>query len=88
MNLVNRRIEKEERQSWALDIENKRRSSLGLEIFHSYKALEDYNDAKEAKDNEKDSEIDVENDYILNEGVQILSDFTIFNGNIYFSKAA
>jgi hypothetical protein len=25
---------------------------------------------------------------LLNEGVQILSDFTIFNENIYFSEAA
>jgi hypothetical protein len=50
--------------------------------------MQDYNDSKETEDDERDSEIDVENDYLLNEGVQILSDFTIFNGNIYFSKAA
>jgi carboxyl-terminal processing protease len=49
LNLTNRRIEKEERQSWALDIENKRRASLNLEIFNSYKAMEDYNDAKKLK---------------------------------------
>jgi carboxyl-terminal processing protease len=88
LNLTNRRIEKKERQAWALDIENKRRASLNLEIFSSYIAMQDYNDAKETKDDQQDSEIDVENDYLLNEGVQILSDFTIFNGNIYFSKAA
>jgi len=88
LNLTNRRIEKDERQSWALDIENKRRSSLNLEIFSSYKAMEDYNDAKETEDEEKDFEIDVDNDYLLNEGAQILSDYTIFNQNIYLSKAA
>jgi carboxyl-terminal processing protease len=88
LNLTNRRVEKEERQLWALDIENKRRASLDLETFNSYKALQDYNDAKETEDNERDSEIDIDNDYLLNEGMQILSDYAIFNQNIYLSKAA
>ena len=88
LNLTNRRIEKDERQSWALDIENKRRSSLNLQIFSSYKAMEDYNDAKETENREKDFEIDIDDDYLLNEGVQILSDYTIFNQNIYLPKAA
>ena len=88
LNLANRRIEKEERQSWALNIENRRRASLNLEIFSSFKAMEDYNDAKETEDDEKDFEIDIDNDYLLNEGAQILSDYTIFNQNIYLSKAA
>ena len=88
LNLNNRKIEKEERQSWALDIENKRRASLNLEIFSSYEAMEDYNDAKETEDNEKEFDIDVDNDYLLNEGTQILSDYTIFSENIYLSKAA
>ena len=88
LNLINRRIEKDERQLWALDIENKRRSSLNLQIFSSYKAMEDYNDAKEAESREKDFEIDIDDDYLLNEGAQILSDYTIFNQNMYLSKAA
>ena len=88
LNLTSRRIEKKERQAWALDIENKRRSSLNLEIFSSYNAMQDFNDDKETKVDEQDSKIDVDNDYLLNEGVQILSDFIIINGNIYFSKAA
>ena len=88
LNLKNRRIEKKERQAWALDIENKRRASLNLESFSSYKAMEDFNDAKETENDEKDSEINVDTDYLLNEGLQILSDFTIFNENIYFSKAS
>jgi hypothetical protein len=85
LNFTNRKIEKQERQSWALDIENKRRALLNLEIFSSYKAMEDYNDTK---NDEKEFDIDVDNDYILNEGAQILSDYTIFNQNIYLSKAA
>jgi hypothetical protein len=88
LNLTKRRVEREERQSWALDIENKRRASLNLETFNSYKAMQNYNDAKETEDNERDSEIDVDNDYLLNEGMQILSDYAIFNQNIYLSKAA
>ncbi len=88
LNLTNRRVEKEERQSWALDIENKRRASLNLEIFSSFKAMEDYNDAKENEENEKDFEIDVDSDYLLNEGLKILSDYTMFNQNIFLSKAA
>ena len=88
LNLINRKIEKEERQSWALGIENKRRASLNLEIFSSYKAMEDFNDAKETQDDEKEFDIDLDNDYLLNEGTQILSDYTIHNHNSYLSKAA
>ena len=88
LNLTNRRVEKEERQSWALDMENKRRASLNLETFKSYKAMQDYNEAKETEEDERDSEIDVDNDYLLNEGIQILSDYAIFNQNIYLSKVA
>jgi carboxyl-terminal processing protease len=88
LNLTNRRIEKEERQSWALNIENKRRASLNLEIFDSYKDMEDYNDANENEDHEKDFAIDIDNDYLLNEGAQILSDYMLFNQNTYLSQAA
>jgi carboxyl-terminal processing protease len=88
LNLTNRRIEKKERQSWALDIENKRRASLNLEIFNSFKAMEDYNDVKETSEDKKGFDIDVDNDYLLNEGAQILSDYAIFNQNIYLSKAS
>ncbi|MDB2611705.1 carboxy terminal-processing peptidase [Gammaproteobacteria bacterium] len=88
LNLTNRRLEKEERQLWALDIENKRRASLNLEIFNSYKAMEDYNNAKETADDKKDFEINIDNDYLLNEGAQILSDYMLFNQNTYLSQAA
>jgi carboxyl-terminal processing protease len=87
LNLTNRRIEKEERQLWALDIENKRRASLNLEIFDSYKAMEDYNDAKETAEDERDLEINIDDDYLLNEGAQILSDYMLFNQNTYLSQA-
>ena len=88
LNLANRRIEKEQRQRWALEIENKRRASLDLEPFNSFSAMEDYNDAKEAKENEKDVDIDIDADYLLNEGLEILSDYTTFTQNTFLSKAA
>jgi len=88
LNLIDRKLEKEERQSWALDIENKRRASLNLETFSSYKALEEYNDAKETAGDTKDSQIDIDDDYLLNEGMQILSDYSMLNQKIYLSKAA
>ena len=50
--------------------------------------MEDFNDAKETLKNNKDSEIDIDNDYLLNEGAEILSDYTIFNQKIDLSKAA
>ena len=88
LNLINRKIEKEERQSWALDTENKRRASLDLEIFSSYEAMKDFKDTEKAEENEKDVEIDIDNDYLLNEGAEILLDYTIFSNNTYLSKAA
>ena len=87
LNLTQRKIEKKEKQLWSLDIENKRRASLNLETFSSFKAMEDFNDAKEIEEDDKDSEIDIDNDYLLNEGAQILSDYIILNQNIYLSKA-
>ncbi|MDB2357152.1 carboxy terminal-processing peptidase [Gammaproteobacteria bacterium] len=87
LNIANRRIEKKERQSWALSVENKRRASLNLEIFDSYKAMEDYNDAKETENKKIDFEIDIDDDYLLNEGAQILSDYMLFNQNTYLSQA-
>ena len=88
LNLTRREAEKEERQLWALDIENKRRTSLNLEIFDSYKAMEDYNDSKETADDEKDFDINIDDDYLLNEGAEILSDYILLNQNTYLSQAA
>ena len=88
LNLANRIIEKEERQLWALDIENKRRALLNLEIFGSYKDMKDYNDDKEAEDDEKGFEIDIDDDYLLNEGAEILSDYMLFNQNTFLSQAS
>ena len=86
LNMENRRSEKKERQIWALDIENERRTYLDLEIFDSYKSMEDYNKLKE--DKIENIKINIDDDYLLKEGAQILSDYTILNQSIYLSKAA
>ena len=50
--------------------------------------MEDYKDDKETKDDKKDFGIDIDDDYLLNEGAQILSDYMLFNQNVYLSQAA
>ena len=50
--------------------------------------MEDFNDTKDTEEDDNDFEIDIDNDYLLNEGAEILSDYTIFNQNIYLSKAS
>jgi carboxyl-terminal processing protease len=82
LNIETRKNEKKERQEWVLRVENERRTELNLEIFDSYEALEEYNEDKE------DIDIDIENDYLLKEGTQILSDYMRLNKNILLSKAA
>jgi carboxyl-terminal processing protease len=84
LNINTRRSEKKERQKWALDTENKRRMELNLGIFDSYEALEEYNETRE----EINIDIDIDNDYLLNEGTKILSDYMYLNRNILLSKAA
>ncbi|MDG1202889.1 MAG: carboxy terminal-processing peptidase [SAR86 cluster bacterium] len=86
LNIEKRRHEKKERQKWALDIENKRRSSLDLEIFNSHKEMIDHNEAKENE--KKEFEIQIDDDFILNEGANILTDIMLLNKNIYLSQAA
>ncbi|MBD63399.1 MAG: peptidase [Gammaproteobacteria bacterium] len=82
LNFNNRKYEKNERQKWALSTENKRRSSLNLKNFDTYEEMKEFNEAKDTKD------IDMENDYLLNEGTQILIDFMTIDQNRYLFKAA
>ena len=86
LNIEDRRNERKERQQWALNIENKRRALLELEVFKSYEAMDEYNDTKE--DPEIKIEIDIDNDYLLDESTQILYDYMSLNRDIYLSKAA
>ena len=82
LNINNRKYEKNERQKWALRTENKRRSSLNLENFNTYEEMKEFNEAKDTED------IDMENDYLLNEGTQILIDLMTIGQNGYLFKAA
>ena len=86
LNIENRQSEKKERQIWALEIENKRRALLNLDIFDSYEAMEDYKELKETED--KNLQINIDDDYLLYEGAEILSDYMILNQNNYLTEAA
>ena len=82
LNIKTRRSDKIERQKWALETENKRRSELSLTIFENYEALKEFNENKEEID------IDVDSDYLLHEGTQILSDYIYLKSDLLLSEAA
>jgi carboxyl-terminal processing protease len=84
LNINKRKLQKIERQQWALEIENKRRAKLNLEVFESYDAMEEFNESRE----DLEIDIDFENDYLLKEGAQILSDYMRLYKKILISKAA
>jgi hypothetical protein len=65
-----------------LKTENKRRLAKGLDIFESYEKLKEFDKDK------KDIDIDIENDYLLNEGALILSDYIYLNTNLLLLEAA
>ena len=82
INLDTRRAEKIDRQLWMLTTENQRRAAKNLETFETFESLEEFNKDKE------DNDIDLENDYLLNEGMLILSDYLYLNTNLLLSEAA
>jgi carboxyl-terminal processing protease len=84
INLDIRKSEKLNRQQWALDTENKRRDAHGFKLFKTYQDLKDFNENKE----DIDIDIDIQNDYLLNEGAMILSDYIYLNRNLLLSEAA
>ena len=86
INLDTRRAEKIDRQVWVLATENQRRAAKNLETFETFESLEEFNKNKE--DNNVDIDIDLQNDYLLNEGMLILSDYLYLNTNLLLSEAA
>jgi len=72
LNIENRKIQKELRKDWLLEIENERREANGLNIFASYKEMEDSNDDEE---DFNENLIDLKNDYQLLESTKIINDF-------------
>ena len=80
LNINNRKTQKELRKDWLLEIENERRSGLGLNVFLTYSEMEEFNDND---DNFNNNMINLKNDYQLIESTNIINDFlNIENKNI------
>ncbi len=76
LNINKRAIQKELRRSWLLDIENERRSEIGLDVFNSFEEMENF---KDDKDSLNQNSINLEDDYLLIESTKIINDFLNFS---------
>jgi len=76
LNINERTIQKELRKSWLLEIENERRSGIGLDIFNSFEEMENFKDSKDSLDQ---NSINLEDDYLLIESTKIINDFLNFS---------
>ena len=76
LNINKRTIQKELRRSWLLDIENERRSEIGLDVFNSFEEMENFKDNKDSLDQ---NSINLEDDYLLIESTKIINDFLNFS---------
>ena len=80
LNINDRKTQKELRRDWLLEIENERRSGLGLNVFLTYSEMEEFNDND---DNFNNNMINLKNDYQLIESTNIINDFlNLENKNI------
>ena len=82
LNLETRKSEKEARKDWLLQIENKRREGLGLEIFSTYEDLDENNKKNENTNND----IDFKRDYLLIESTNIINDYLNLDKKLLASK--
>jgi carboxyl-terminal processing protease len=82
LNIDKRQQEKSERKNWILNVENERRKDTGLDIFKEYSDMEDFNKEKD----KKDEDIDVENDYLLQETANIIADYIYLNDKFLITK--
>ncbi len=82
LNLETRKSEKEARKDWLLQIENKRREGLGLEIFSTYEDLNENNKKNENTNND----IDFKRDYLLIESTNIINDYLNLDKKLLASK--
>ena len=82
LNLETRKSEKEARKNWLLQIENKRRKGLGLEIFSTYEDLDENNKKNENINND----IDFKRDYLLIESTNIINDYLNLDKKLLASK--
>ena len=72
LNSEDRKIQKELRKSWLLEIENERRLAIGLNAFASYDELEKNNDDD---NNTNINSINLKSDYQLIETTNIMNDY-------------
>ena len=82
LNLETRKSEKKARKDWLLQIENKRREGLGLEIFSTYEDLDENNKKNENTNND----IDFKRDYLLIESTNIINDYLNLDNKLLASK--
>jgi carboxyl-terminal processing protease len=82
LNLDTRKLEKNARKDWLLQIENNRRQGLGLETFLTYEELNKNNKKTENINND----IDYERDYLLIESTNIVNDYLNLNKKMLISK--
>tara|TARA_B100000941_G_scaffold112234_1_gene78801 strand:+ start:129 stop:2171 length:2043 start_codon:yes stop_codon:yes gene_type:complete len=76
LNINKRTIQKELRKSWLLEIENERRSEIGLDVFNSFEEMENF---KDDTDSLEQNSINLEDDYLLIESTKIINDFLNFS---------
>jgi carboxyl-terminal processing protease len=80
LNIEARKIQKEFRRNWLLEIENERRLAIGLNAFMSYDELEKSNvDESDINNNS----INLEDDYQLIETTNIMNDYLNLSKNTY-----
>ena len=73
LKIQDRKNQKSLRKNWLLEIENRRRNSLGYDVFASYEDLQSFN--KENGGEVNANRIDFENDFQLIESAKIVNDY-------------
>ena len=81
LNLNERKIQKELRKDWLLQIENERRQKVGLATYSSYEEMQESSDAGITR-----STINLEDDYQLIESTNIINDYIELNKKFAFSS--
>ena len=81
LNLNERKIQKELRKDWLLQIENERRQKVGLATYSSYEEMQESSDAGITS-----STINLEDDYQLIESTNIINDYIELNKKFALSS--
>ena len=81
LNLNERKIQKELRKNWLLQIENERRQKVGLAIYSSYEDMQKSSDTGITS-----STINLEDDYQLIESTNIINDYIELNKKFALSS--